>query len=108
MMTGVPINIQQCWTVLVHPGLEAGLAAPLHSTRIHQHTHKVFQRDVIFLKELAEHLFQRSSIHLHDLQGPQMLHHHLPQVRMLVANEHGEDLQNQKVYLPCNVLQGTH
>lgn len=30
-MTGVPINIEQVGTVLVHPGLEASLAAPHHS-----------------------------------------------------------------------------
>ena len=71
MMTGVPINIEQVGTVLVHPDLEASLAAPHHSTRVHQHTQKVIPWDVVFLKELTEHLLSRSSIHLKDLQGPQ-------------------------------------
>ena len=47
----------------------------------------------VLLEELAEHPLQGSGVHFYDLQGPQMLHHHLPEVIMIVADEHGEDLQ---------------
>ena len=67
MMTGVSISIQQVGTMLVDPGLEAGLAAPHYSTRVHQQTDKVLPRDV--------------------------LHHHLPIVFMVIANQHGEETE---------------
>lgn len=71
----------------------------------------MFPRDVILREELTEHPLQVGSIPLYDLHRPQMLHHHLPQVIMVVADEHGEDLQSQtkfkvKVNLPCNILTG--
>lgn len=58
MMAGVSINIEQVGTMLLDPDLEAGLAAPHYSTRVHQQTDKVLPRDVIFQKKIAEHLLQ--------------------------------------------------
>ena len=37
VVTRVSINVEQGWTVLMDPNLEARLATPHDSTRIHQH-----------------------------------------------------------------------
>lgn len=97
MMAGVSITIQEVGAILVDPGLEAHLAVPHHSTRVHQYTHKVLPQDVVFLKEFAEHLLRSSSINFQDFQEPHMIHHNLPQVCMIIANQHGEDLQHKSL-----------
>lgn len=92
-MTGVSINVEQGWTLhLTDPCLDAGLAISQDPTRIHHHAHQNFPWDVI-VEEVAECPLQADGIHLDDLQGPQVLHYHLPHVIMVVAYQHGEDLQ---------------